>query len=122
LRPDVKQGWLMQNIPEPTEGTEMLGTDTIEQVVPSDHDKRGRRDRPLRQVDKPSEHDHGSANDPYDPGKEKLEIEVEVPAEAHQRELDEYKPKAAGQKKKAQLAARFAIGLQRSSGAGGIGG
>ena len=40
LPPDVKQGRLVQKIPEPTEVIEMLGADTIEQVVPSDHNER----------------------------------------------------------------------------------
>ena len=72
FRPDVEQGRLVQKIPEPTEVTETLDADAIEQVVPRDHDKRKRRDRPFRQGDKPSKHDHGSADDPDDPGKEKL--------------------------------------------------
>ena len=101
--PALKQGWLVQKIPEPTEVTETLGTDAIEQVVPRDHDKRDRRDRPFRQIDEPGEHNRGSTNDPYDPGKEKLEIEGQVPAEANQRELDEDEPKAASEKKPAQL-------------------
>src|SRR5271165_1252620 len=103
LSPDVKQGRLVQQIPEPTEVTETLGTDTIEQVVPRDHDKSDRRDRPFRQIDEPGEHNRGSTNDLYDPGKEKLEIEGQVPAEANQRELDEDEPKAASEKKPAQL-------------------
>ena len=49
LPPDVKQGRLVQKIPEPTEVIETLGTDTIEQVVPGDHNKRDRGDRSFRQ-------------------------------------------------------------------------
>ena len=104
LRPDMKQGRLVQKVPEPTEVSETLSTDTVEQIVPGDHRKPNRGDRPFGQVDKPGEHDHGSSNDPDDPGKEKCEIKGERPAEAHQRELDEDEPETAGQKKPAQLA------------------
>jgi hypothetical protein len=35
---------------------------------------------------------------------EKLEVEVEIPAEAHERELDDYEPEASAKKESAQRA------------------
>jgi hypothetical protein len=87
----------MEKIPDPAGAAEILGADAVEQVVPGNHHEPHSGDRPAREPDKAGEHDHRGANRRDDLGDEKVEVEAEGPAQAHDHELDQHEPEAARQ-------------------------
>src|SRR5262249_49510745 len=105
-RIELQQAGLMQDVPDPGEGPELIGLDAVEQVVPGDHDEADRGDGAARKVDKPSKHDHRRPDHEDHAEDEDVEIEAEAPANPHDRELEHDEPEAARQQKAAEFAGR----------------